>query len=58
MVNYKGSCVICGNTISNKYNYCRKCLFEERKKGNNPSVLYNACEGCGGEDCQCCEVKT
>lgn len=54
MVNYKGSCVICAKTINPKFNYCFKCLQEEKKKGNNPNIRYDPCEKCLGEDCQCC----
>ena len=54
MVNYRGTCVICYNEIAPKYNYCYKCLQEEKQKGNNPRIKYDPCEKCLGEDCVCC----
>lgn len=54
MVNYKGNCVKCGKDINSKFNYCFKCLQEEKQKGNNPTIKYDPCEMCAGEDCACC----
>lgn len=57
MVNYKGSCVICNKEINPKYNYCFSCLKKERSNNNAPSVMYNPCELCLGEDCVCCSIN-
>lgn len=54
MVNYQGNCVVCNKEINYRYNYCKECYQEEKKKGNYPQVRYNACEKCLGEDCVCC----